>query len=177
MIAVTLIRPVFAETQGRAKPTKDLRVHQEICPPKYLFSAGRLRGDSLCREQAKPKQAGLYYFAAKFCPSRKVSLSGVECSRGFIGPGLARALRCLLGVCGVNVRVSARGQEFVPANEQAAVNHLFEATLKTGDGLKCDLQHLKPELDFAFRFDIHYILGLWPLAIPARLGAVAHVED
>jgi hypothetical protein len=55
--------------------------------------------------------------------------------------------------------VSARGQDFVPANEKGAVNQLFDATFKADDSLKCDLQHLKPELDFAFRFDIHYIVA------------------
>jgi len=110
-----------------------------------------------CREQART-QAGQAFslFCGKILPLQNLA-SGVECSR------LDRTLvvRCVVSLVSVALMlaVSARGQEFVPANEQAAVNHLFEATLKTGDGLKCDLQHLKPELDFAFRFDIHYILG------------------
>jgi hypothetical protein len=55
--------------------------------------------------------------------------------------------------------IAARAQDPVPAPEWAVVNHLFEASLKADDTLKCDLQHLKPELDFAFRFDVRYIVA------------------
>lgn len=54
---------------------------------------------------------------------------------------------------------AAKAQELVPRAEQATVSRLFDANARAADSLKCDLHHLPAELDFAFRFDVRYLVA------------------
>ena len=68
-------------------------------------------------------------------------------------------MRCCLLFAALVFAIAARAQEPVPADEQATVNHLFEAEAQSDDSLKCDLRHLAPALDFAFRFDVRFVVA------------------
>ena len=66
------------------------------------------------------------------------------------------ALVCLL--CLPALSVSGNAQSLVSASDTRLVNKYLDQQTLTGDPLHCEIKPMAPLLDFAFRFDIGYIV-------------------
>ena len=111
----------------------------------------------------------LSYFDANF---RLRNLkSSVECSRLFWP-----AVRYALLLAALTLATGARAQDLVPRAEMATVNRLFEANPRADGSLKCDLHHLPPELDFAFRFDVRFLVNCGLAQFQPGTGVALYVR-
>src|SRR4051794_35342710 len=72
--------------------------------------------------------------------------------------------------------ITARAQDLVPAADLPAAIHLFQANSKADDSLKCELEHLKPELDFAFRFNVRYMVACGLSQFQSEAGVGLYVR-